>query len=41
MENTSVKEKLSDLKSGKISCLDNLNHFLANIEENNEHFFAD
>ncbi|MCA9458995.1 MAG: aspartyl/glutamyl-tRNA amidotransferase subunit A [Nanoarchaeota archaeon] len=33
-----IKKKLEDLKSGKLSCLSNLNHFLDNIKKKNKEF---
>jgi aspartyl-tRNA(Asn)/glutamyl-tRNA(Gln) amidotransferase subunit A len=36
--NDNIRQKLRDLISGKLSCVDNVKHFLSNIEKNNKKF---
>lgn len=36
--NSNIKQKLEDLKSGKLTCVDSVNYFMSNIKKNNEKY---
>lgn len=38
VSNSNIKKKLEELKTGKISCIENVNHFMSNIKKNNEKY---